>query len=83
MLEKIRLSQILAIAVMIPVLGVTLGTATPAHATVSCGDTITVDTTLYADLLDCAGDGLIIGRNNVFFCPYCRKVLGFGQSRMM
>lgn len=28
------------------------------------------------------GAGLIVGRNSIFFCPHCRKVLGFGQSRM-
>jgi len=28
------------------------------------------------------GAGLIVGRNSVFFCPHCRKVLGFAQSRM-
>lgn len=29
------------------------------------------------------GIGYIEGRNVVFFCPHCSKVLGFGQSRMM
>ena len=24
----------------------------------------------------------VVGRNSIFFCPHCRKVLGFGQSRM-
>lgn len=28
------------------------------------------------------GAGFFVGRNVVFFCPLCRKVLGFGQSRM-
>ncbi len=28
------------------------------------------------------GAGIFVGRNNVFFCPHCRKILGFGQSRM-
>ena len=28
------------------------------------------------------GAGLLVGRNVVYFCPHCRKVLGFGQSRM-
>ena len=28
------------------------------------------------------GAGLLVGRNSVFFCPHCRKVLGVGQSRM-
>lgn len=29
------------------------------------------------------GIGFFVGRNNVFFCPHCQKVLGVGQSRML
>ena len=29
------------------------------------------------------GVPFVTGQNNVFFCPHCRKVLGFGQSRMI
>lgn len=29
------------------------------------------------------GLALVVGRNTVFFCPHCHKVLGFGQSRMV
>ena len=29
------------------------------------------------------GVGVLAGRNVVYFCPFCSKVLGFGQSRMM
>jgi Right handed beta helix region len=32
---------------------------------VQCGDTITQDTTLDSDLIDCPGDGLLIGADNV------------------
>jgi parallel beta-helix repeat protein len=40
--------------------------ATPARAsTVSCGATITADTTLHRDLTDCAGNGLVIGADNI------------------
>ena len=28
------------------------------------------------------GAGFLVGRNVVFFCPHCLKVLGFGQSRL-
>jgi len=28
------------------------------------------------------GAGLFTGRNVVYFCPHCHKVLGIGQSRM-
>lgn len=29
------------------------------------------------------GIGFIEGKNVLYFCPHCRKVLGFGQSRMI
>ncbi len=29
------------------------------------------------------GFELFVGLNVVYFCPECRKVLGFGQSRMI
>lgn len=29
------------------------------------------------------GAGFVVGRNVVYFCPHCRKVLGFGQGRMI
>jgi hypothetical protein len=32
---------------------------------VQCGDVITQDTTLDSDLIDCPGDGLVIGADNV------------------
>jgi len=28
------------------------------------------------------GMPLFVGRDTICFCPHCRKVLGFGQSRM-
>jgi parallel beta-helix repeat protein len=36
-----------------------------AQAAVSCGDTITTDTTLHADLVNCPNNGIIIGADNV------------------
>jgi hypothetical protein len=40
--------------------------AGPAHAQpLACGDTVTQDTTLTADLLDCPGDGLVIGADGI------------------
>ena len=46
-------------------LALTLG-ASEARAThVSCGDVITADTTLDSDLVNCPGDGLFIGADNV------------------
>ena len=29
------------------------------------------------------GLGFMEGKNVLYFCPFCSKVLGFGQSRMM
>ena len=29
------------------------------------------------------GVPIVQGRNVVYFCPHCRKVLGFGQGRMI
>lgn len=29
------------------------------------------------------GLGWLEGKNVLYFCPFCSKVLGFGQSRMM
>ena len=29
------------------------------------------------------GIPLVQGQNVVYFCPHCRKVLGFGQGRMV
>ena len=29
------------------------------------------------------GSGFVEGKNVMYFCPHCHKVLGFGQSRMI
>jgi len=29
------------------------------------------------------GSGFVEGKNVMYFCPHCLKVLGFGQSRMI
>lgn len=29
------------------------------------------------------GVGFVVGRNTMYFCPHCSKVLGFAQSRMI
>ncbi|MCK5126423.1 MAG: hypothetical protein KAR42_09220 [candidate division Zixibacteria bacterium] len=28
------------------------------------------------------GLGLFVGKNVIYFCPHCHKILGIGQSRM-
>ena len=30
-----------------------------------------------------SGSGFVVGKDTVYFCPHCSKVLGFGQSRMV
>ncbi len=51
---------------------------TPAHAaaTVACGQTITRDTTLTADVGPCQGDGIIVGADNIRLNLNGRRVLG-------
>jgi Tol biopolymer transport system component len=51
----------LAVAVAFPALGP--GQALASH--VHCGDVITQDTTLDSDLIDCPGNGLVIGAPNI------------------
>lgn len=29
------------------------------------------------------GAGFVMGKDTVYFCPHCSKVLGFAQSRMI
>ena len=36
-----------------------------AASNVSCGDTITTDTTLHKDLVNCPNNGIVIGADNV------------------
>ncbi len=50
-------------ATLAAVLAVTGGEASADH--LSCGDTITADTTLDSDLVDCPNSGIVIGANGV------------------
>jgi parallel beta-helix repeat protein len=54
-------SMILALAAVC--LALTAGQASASH--VSCGDTITTDTTLDSDLLDCPSNGILIGADGI------------------
>ena len=53
--------------------------AVAAH--VQCGDVITEDTTLDSDLVDCPGDGLVIGADNVTLDLNGHTIDGDGDSR--
>jgi parallel beta-helix repeat protein len=50
-------------AAIVAALAVTGGEASASH--VSCGDTITADTTLDSDLVDCPNNGIVIGANDI------------------
>ncbi len=52
------------------------GTPARAAATVACGQTITKDTTLTADVGPCQGEGIIIGADNIRLNLNGRRVLG-------
>ena len=57
------MSRLLVLGCM---LGALIAWAQPASAAhVQCGDVIIQDTTLDSDLLDCPGDGVVIGASNV------------------
>jgi parallel beta-helix repeat protein len=58
----VSLSVILALAVAV----VIAFDGSPAHAAnVSCGDTITTDTTLHRDLINCRNNGIVIGADGI------------------
>lgn len=45
-----------------------------------CGDTITTDTTLTSDLLNCPGDGIIIGADGITLDGAGHKIIGSGSG---
>ena len=73
--------------VRIVLLSALLLTGTPVAAQagygftpVSCGDTITTDTTLTQDLVDCANNGIVIGADNITLDLNGYRVDGDGRS---
>jgi hypothetical protein len=58
-----------------------MATAPAAMAThVSCGDTITADTTLDSDLANCPGDGVVIGADNITLDLNGHQIDGTGSN---
>ena len=53
--------------------------AVQAHA-LACGDTISTDTTLRQHLLDCPGDGLIIGASGITLNLNGKRITGMGDK---
>jgi parallel beta-helix repeat protein len=59
-----RMLTLTALAIAVAALTM-LGSAQARADQVTCGETITKDTTLDNDLIDCPGDGIIIGADNI------------------
>ena len=55
----------LAVAVTFSVAGAVVGGSQAMAGPVNCGDTITADTTLNSDLLDCPNNGIVIGADDI------------------
>jgi Right handed beta helix region len=53
------------LVILAVLLGFLAGAAPASAHHVACGDTITQDTTLDSDLLDCSANGIIIGADNI------------------
>jgi parallel beta-helix repeat protein len=61
---KAVVSRVMVLALVVA--GVTVLGSGPALAShVSCGDTITTDTTLDSDLINCPNNGIVIGADNI------------------
>jgi parallel beta-helix repeat protein len=62
------LATVISLAAMLALVGsgvVTLSGAEAAAKQPKCGDTITADTTLHKDLVDCPNNGIVIGANGI------------------
>ena len=73
MSAKLRLhvapGTFISVAVILAMVGVALvelsGAEAAGQGQPQCGDTITTDTTLHKDLVDCPNNGIVIGANNI------------------
>jgi parallel beta-helix repeat protein len=72
----------LGVCVAATALSFTFGWSTPAaNAThVNCGDTITADTTLDSDLVNCPNNGIVIGADNITLDLSGHTVSGDGEK---
>ena len=85
MSAKLRLHPARAAGTFIPVIlalavaGVIAFSGSPAQAAnVSCGDTITTDTTLHHNLVNCQNNGIVIGANGVTLSLNGHRIDGDG-----
>jgi Right handed beta helix region len=60
-----RFWRLLATALLAAAILLALAPASALAAHVGCGDTITTDTKLDSDLIDCPGNGIVIGADNI------------------
>lgn len=80
-LWKLSTIALAVIAIPSPVRAVAHPTGSfGAASTVSCGDTITTDTKLANDLIDCPGDGLVIGADDITLDLGGHVIDGDGQG---
>ena len=56
------------------------GGSAPAASELSCGDTITADTTLTSDLVDCPSNGIVIGADDITLDLNGHTVAGNGRA---
>ena len=61
---KTALSKVMVLALVVASF-TALGTGPALASHVSCGDTITTDTTLDSDLVNCPNNGIVIGADNI------------------
>ena len=76
---RTRLLVAVLVAVVAAAGAMALGGGRALASHVSCGDTITADTTLDSDLLDCPNNGIVIGADDVTLDLNGHTVAGDGD----
>jgi hypothetical protein len=77
-MRQMLLKGIVLVAALAAFLVVGAGQALASH--VNCGDTITQDTTLDSDLLNCPGDGVVIGADGITLDLAGHAITGAGEG---
>ena len=64
--QRVVATGVISAAVLVALAcSLTLGVSRASAGQVSCGDTITADTTLHQDLVNCPNNGILIGADNI------------------